>query len=178
MIKPVIALLHLLILNACAETKNEPLPAPAAIISDSISSKMGALKAADVDASMGIGLTQEEMADDTVFADGSTPGSWQTAGVIDVKGFKLYLKNVQQMVLNDEKEKLAKCIAYPLGERIRSEKDFIRNYERIFSKDAKLAIARINFSQLFRNSQGVMIDNGRIWFSQVGDHFKIIAINR
>jgi hypothetical protein len=177
MIKPALSILFILILSACSESKKEPVPPTAAIVSDGIPLKKDSVLPVIGDSNIGFGLTQEELADDSVFADGSKPSSWQTAGITDVKGFKMFLKEVQQAVLNNDKEKLAKSIAYPLGKQIRNEQDFIKHYDRIFSKDAKLAIARLNFSQLFRNSKGVMCEDGKIWFSQVGDQFKIIAIN-
>lgn len=127
--------------------------------------------------SIGSGLTLEEMKDDSVFADGSVPTSWEIAGITDIKGFKLFLKNIQALVLNDHKEELAKNIRYPLGRSIRNEQDFIKNYERLITKDVKLSIANINFSQVFRNNKGAMSEGGRLWFSQEANGFKIIAIN-
>ena len=81
------------------------------------------------------------------------------------------------LVLNDEKEQLAKLIKYPLGRSVKNEADFIKNYDRIFTKDAKLSIAKINFSQIFRNSKGAMSEEGRVWFQQEANEFKIVAVN-
>ena len=129
------------------------------------------------DSSLGIGLTSEEMRDDSVFSDGSKPSSWENAGFTDVKGFKLFLKKLQLLVLNNDKEQLAKLVKYPIQKTIKTEQDFIKNYEVVFSKAARLSIARINFSQVFRNDKGAMSEDGKVWFAQDGNTFRIIAIN-
>ncbi|MCW3093497.1 MAG: hypothetical protein JWP81_4566 [Ferruginibacter sp.] len=159
---------------------NAPTTSPEVQLSslpDSIPQKLDSLKPTTTDYSIGSGLTQEEMTDDTLFSDGSKPTSWEVAGISDVKGFKLFLKQLQSLVLNNDKEQLAKYIQYPLRKSIKSPKDFIKNYDNIFTKDVKLSIAKINLSQVFRNSKGAMSEEGRVWFSQVGNEFKIIAVN-
>ena len=145
---------------------------------DAVPAKIDSPKAAVTDYSMGAGLTQEEMKDDSVFVDGSVPTSWETAGITNVKEFKLFIKQLQLLVLDNNKEGLAKQIRYPLGKSINTEADFIKNYDNIFTKDVKLSIAKINFSQIFRNSKGAMSDAGMVWFSQEGNDFKIIAVNK
>ncbi|MEO5892215.1 MAG: hypothetical protein ABIQ31_18350 [Ferruginibacter sp.] len=129
------------------------------------------------DSILGTGLTQEEMTDDSVFSDGSKPSSWENAGFTDVKGFKLFLKKVQLLVMNNDKEQLAKLVRYPIQKTVKTEEDFIKNYNVIFSKEARLSIARINFSQIFRNDKGAMSEEGKVWFAQDGNAFRIIAIN-
>jgi hypothetical protein len=136
------------------------------------------LKAVLPATNLGVGLTLEEMKDDSVFVDGSVPTSWEIAGITDVKGFKLFIKQLQLLVLDNNKEGLAKQIRYPLGKTIKTEADFIKNYDDIFTKDVKLSIAKINFNQIFRNSKGAMSDAGMVWFSQEGNAFKIIAVNK
>ena len=49
-------------------------------------------------------LSQEELKDDSLFVDGSVPTSWDIAGVTDVKGLKLFIKQLQQWVINNDKE--------------------------------------------------------------------------
>ena len=127
---------------------------------------------------LAIGLTQEEMMDDSVFIDGSKPTSWEVAGITDVKGCKLFLKQVQYLVLKNDKEQLAKLVRYPLGRHIKTEEDFIKNYDALFTKDVKLSVANINFSQVFRNNKWVMSEGGKIWFAQEGEEFKIVAVNQ
>ncbi len=121
-------------------------------------------------------LSAEELLDDSVFTDGSIPSSWENAGITDVKGLKLFLKDLQQQVMLNDKEKLASHIKYPLRD-IQSKEQLVARYDEVFTKAVKLSFAGINFSQLFRNQNGVMTQGGKVWISQFGDTFKIIAIN-
>jgi hypothetical protein len=122
-------------------------------------------------------LSESEMKDDSVFADGSIPTSWKNAGITDVKGLKLFLKQLQQWVMNNDKEKLASAIKYPL-KNIKNEAELIAAYDKIFTKEVKLSFATINFNQVSRNQNGVMTEDGKAWISQFGNDFKIFAINQ
>ena len=161
---------------ACNETKIPP-DVTTIPITGSSPATVDSVKTVKIDNSIGSGLTLEEMKDDSVFSDGSKPTSWEVAGITDVKGFKLFLKRLQLLALNNDKEQLAKLIRYPLGKSIKTAKDFIKNYVRVFTNDVKLSIAKINFSQIFRNSKGAMSEDGKVWFLQEGNEFKIIAVN-
>lgn len=123
-----------------------------------------------------LSVSEMEMKDDSVFADGSKPTSWENAGIADVKGLKLFLKQVQQWVMNNDKEKLASIVRYPL-KGIKTEQEMLAAYDKVFTKEVKLSFATINFNQVFRNQQGVMIGNGKVWINQFGKDFKIFAIN-
>lgn len=172
--KYILSIVILSFVFACNETRI-PVEVQSTILPDPI--KTDTVKITRQDMSMGTGLTLEEMVDDSVFIDGSVPTNWVVAGITNVKGFKLFLKRLQILVFNNDTELLAKLIKYPLGKSIKNEKDFINNYNRLFSKDVKLSIAKINFSQIFRNSKGAMSEDGRVWFGQDEEVFKIIAIN-
>ena len=158
---------------ACNDTTEEK----SSLVLDSLATKIDSPKATVADRLAGFGLTQEESKDDSVFSDGSVPTSWEVAGITDVKAFKLFIKKLQLLVLDNDKEQLAKQIRYPLNKSIKTEVAFIKNYDQVFTKDAKLSIAKINFSQIFRNSKGAMSDGGMVWFAQEGNQFKIIAVN-
>lgn len=147
------------------------------LVSDALAAQIDSPKIIAVDKLSGFGLTLEELQDDSVFGDGSVPTSWEVAGITDIKGFKLFIKKLQLLVLDNEKVQLAKQIRYPLNNFIKTEQDFIRKYDQVFTKDAKLSIAKINFSQIFRNSKGAMSDAGMVWFAQDENEFKIIAVN-
>lgn len=121
-------------------------------------------------------ISDNEMKDDTVFADGSKPTSWENAGIKDVRGLKLFLKQAQQWVMNNDKEKLAAAVRYPL-KNIKNEQELIAAYDNIFTKEVKLSFATINFNQVFRNQQGVMTTGGKVWINQFGKEFKIFAVN-
>jgi hypothetical protein len=175
--KLLVQILFTFSLIACNESRDKTDPTPLAVIAETQPSEKDSAPPVKTDTGIGTGLTLEEMADDTVFADGSIPTSWENAGITDVKAFKLFLKKLQLLVLHDGKEQLAKLVRYPLNKTVRNEEDFVKNYDRIFSKAARLSIANLNFSQIFRNSKGVMSEDGRVWFSQEGKDFKIIAVN-
>ena len=174
---PFLATILIPFIVACNQAQTVESVAPSTAPADSISQKTDTPKPVKPDYTLATGLTQEEMVDDTLFHDGSKPGSWEEAGIGDVKGFKVFLKQVQLLVLNNDKEQLAKHVAYPLGRSIKNESDFTRHYDRLFSKAAKLSVANINFSQISRNKKGVMTEDGKVWFAQVGQEFKIVAIN-
>ena len=122
-------------------------------------------------------LSAEELKDDSVFADGSKPTSWANAGITDEKGLKLFIKQVQQWIVTNDREKLASVIKYPVNKTIKSKDEFISNYDAVFTKQVQLSFATVNFNQLFRNAKGVMTNDGKVWIAQMGKDFKIIAIN-
>ena len=122
-------------------------------------------------------LSAEELKDDSVFADGSKPTSWVNAGITDEKGLKIFIKQVQQWIVTNDREKLASVIKYPVNKTIKSKEEFISNYDAVFTKQLQLSFATVNFSQLFRNVKGVMTNDGKVWIGQTGKSFKIIAIN-
>ncbi len=123
------------------------------------------------------GLSPDEMKDDSVFRDGSRPSEWQTAGITDVKGLKLFIKQLQLWVAANDRNKLAAAIDYPLNKTIKTKEDFLAYYDNVFTKDIRQSFSNINFRQLFRNEHGVMLEGGKVWLSQQGKDFKISAIN-
>ena len=121
-------------------------------------------------------VSETEMKDDSVFADGSIPTSWEVAGITDVRGLKLFLKQTQQWVMSNDKAQLALAVKYPIN-TIKNKEEMMAAYDQVFTKDVKLSFAMINFNQIFRNSKGVMIADGRAWITQDGNSFKIFAIH-
>ncbi len=122
-------------------------------------------------------LSLQELQDDSIFIDGSKPTSWENAGITDVKGLKLFLKDLQQAIITNNKEKLAAAVKYPL-QGLNNAEELIDAYDNVFTKDVKMSFALINFSQIFRNQQGAMTEGGRAWIGQFGNEFKIFAINQ
>jgi hypothetical protein len=122
-------------------------------------------------------LSPAELKDDSVFSDGSVPSSWKTARVSDVKGLKLFIKQLQQWVIANDREMLASAVQYPLDDAIKTRESLTVNFDGVFTKAVKLSLATTNFNQLFRSERGVMLDGGKIWVAQKGDNFKIISIN-
>jgi hypothetical protein len=122
-------------------------------------------------------LSPAELRDDSTLADGTIPASWKTAHINDVKGLKLFIKQLQQWVITNDREMLAAAVQYPLDDVIKTRESLIVNFDNVFTKAVKLSLATTNFNQLFRNERGVMLDGGKIWLAQKGDNFKIISIN-
>ncbi len=123
-----------------------------------------------------ISLTAFEIKDDSIFTDGTIPTAWVNAGITDVRGLKVFIKEMQQYIMNNDKKKLAAAARYPLN-NIKNEQELIEKYDAIFTRDVKLSFATINFNQIFRNQQGAMSTGGKVWFAQQGKEFKIISIN-
>jgi hypothetical protein len=121
-------------------------------------------------------VSETEMKDDSVFDDGSIPTTWEVAGIEDVKGLKLFLKQAQQWVMSNNKEQLAAAVQYPIN-NIKNKEEMMAAYDQYFTKEVKLSFAMINFNQIFRTYKGVMLADGLVWIKPVGDTYKIFAIN-
>lgn len=121
-------------------------------------------------------VSDAEMKDDSVFDDGSIPTTWEVAGIKDVKGLKLFLKQAQQWVMSNNKEQLAAAVQYPIN-NIKNKEEMMAAYDQYFTKEVKLSFAMINFNQIFRTYKGVMLADGLVWIKPVGDTYKIFAIN-
>lgn len=123
-----------------------------------------------------ITITAREATDDSIFDDGSIPVKWKNAGITNSRNFKLFLKQMQLWIMYNDKAQLASTVRYPLKD-IGTAAELISRYDSVFTKDVKLSFATINFSQVFRNDKGAMIGDGKVWFAQEGNDFRIIAIN-
>ena len=126
---------------------------------------------------IGIPVTNPDLDDDSIFDDGSKPAAWDVAGIKNVYALKIFIKDLQYMVANDNREEISKLIRYPLNSTVKTQSDFLTNYNKIITPKIKDALAKANLKQLFRNYKGVMIGNGEVWIAQEGKDFKIIAIN-
>jgi hypothetical protein len=116
----------------------------------------------------------------------------QTGPAFDVAGtdaatVTAFLKSLQASVALGNRTKVATLVHFPLkvwldGEEttIRSESEFQARYSRIFDESVRKAVAEAKVDTLFANQQGIMFDNGRVWFRPVSEHrnaIKIVAIN-
>ena len=161
------------ILNACHQPEKSAADAPVSVNIDSLNKSLSNVPTELLKVSE---LSPDELKDDTVFTDGSKPTSWDIAGISNVKGLKVFIKKLQQWIVLNEKDSLATVVKYPIG-KIKNREALVKNYDSLFTKEVKLSFATLNFNQLFRNGQGVMINSGKVWFGQDGNKFKIIAIN-
>ena len=126
---------------------------------------------------IGLPITNPDLDDDSIFDDGSKPTAWDVAGITRVYALKIFIKDLQYLVANDNPEEISKLIRYPLNSTIKTKSDFLANYNKIITPKIKDALDKANLRQLFRNYKGVMIGSGEIWIAQEGKDFKIIAIN-
>jgi hypothetical protein len=91
-------------------------------------------------------LTADEIKDDAVFADGSQPTSWASAGIDDPVAFKKSLKRLQVAIANNQKDSVAASIAFPLrSPKVKSKEDFLKKYDEYISEKVKKAFKDINF---------------------------------
>lgn len=92
---------------------------------------------------------------------------------------------------NSDAATIAGLADYPLrvaanGEsyEIQNADDFIENFDTLVTQDTRDAVAGQTYSQLFVNSDGVMLADGAVWMSNVCDngdcsssHWAVISIN-
>ena len=112
--------------------------------------------------------------------------SFDVAGT-DAQKVTAFLKCLQASVAIDNRLKVASLFDFPLkvwidGENvtIKNESEFQARYNQIFDASLKASIAAAKVDALFANQQGVMFDNGRIWFRPIVERknaIKIVTIN-
>ena len=97
-----------------------------------------------------------------------------------------FFDTLQKAVAADDRKAVAAMIDYPFQARIndkatklRDAAHFIADYEKIVTPKVKKAVANQTYATLFANWQGVMIGDGEVWFSGIGDNakIKVTAIN-
>ena len=81
----------------------------------------------------------------------------------------------RNMVKLNDKDQIANYIKFPLG-IIKDEADFIKNYDKVFTKSVRNAIQGQKIRELFRDKQGVMIGDDQLWFKQINGEYKIVKI--
>lgn len=124
-------------------------------------------------------LSSSEIQDDSVFADGSRPTSWKDAGFTNPAEFKRFLQHLQSWVANSNKDSVASVVAYPLrNPKVKDKAAFILKYDDYITGNIKKALKEQNLRQIFRNSQGAMIGDGKLWLNETKDGYRIIAINK
>ncbi|TKT78337.1 hypothetical protein [Aquamicrobium sp. LC103] len=97
-----------------------------------------------------------------------------------------FFDTLKKAAAADDKQAVASMVDYPFQARIndkamkiRDEKHFVADYDKIVTRKVKNAIAKQTYPNLFANWQGVMIGDGEVWFSGIGDSdtVRITAIN-
>ena len=127
-------------------------------------------------ASFELAATEEE--DDPEFHQKTNALTWNEAGITDPLAFKQFLKKLKYWVVNDERDSIAKLIAYPLTHPpVKDQSDFLEQYDRLFSAKVKTAVQEQQLNKLVKTQQGVMLNGGVLWFKQTASGFKITFIN-
>jgi hypothetical protein len=119
-------------------------------------------------------------------ANGQTAPAFEVAGT-DAAHASAFLKTLQSAVSVGNCLKVASLVEFPLrawanGEpiTIQSESEFHAKYRQVFTPELKKSISGARPESLFVNQQGVMFDNGRVWFRPVvarKNALRIVAIN-
>jgi cyclopropane fatty-acyl-phospholipid synthase-like methyltransferase len=100
--------------------------------------------------------------------------------------YQQFFEKLKEAVAGDDKKAVASLVDYPFRARINGKavtiKDanhFVADYNKIVTGKVKQAVTEQRYETLFANWQGVMIGDGEVWFSGIGDNdtVKIIAIN-
>jgi len=98
---------------------------------------------------------------------------------------RAFLAELQAAVSKDDKAGVAAMISYPLlvihgssKTRVRTQTQFLSQYDSIFDAHVRQAIAQQSAKCLFGNYQGTMIGNGEVWYrEQESGGMKIITVN-
>ncbi|MFC5386810.1 hypothetical protein ACFPLB_12650 [Aquamicrobium segne] len=100
--------------------------------------------------------------------------------------YHTFFDNLKKAVAAGDKAAVAAMIEYPFQVRIggkslkiRDAAHFIADYDQVITAKVKHALQGQTYETLFANWQGVMVGQGEIWFSGVGDAdvIKVTAIN-
>lgn len=94
-----------------------------------------------------------------------------------------FVNQFKQAVINNDKNKVASMIHYPIEATfkdkpviINNKDEFLKFYDDIFDENLCNIIANANTHNMFVNYKGVMLDNGEVWFSNDKDGIKVIAV--
>ncbi|MND45591.1 hypothetical protein D3C80_364540 [compost metagenome] len=121
--------------------------------------------------------TTQISAQDSLFDDGSIPTSWANAGFNNSTDFKHFLIKFKDWVKTDNQDSIAAHIKFPL-KNVNSAAAFKHKYVDLFDTTLKKTIEEQRLDRIFRNTDGAMIGNGVIWFSESNNNYYIIAINK
>jgi hypothetical protein len=98
---------------------------------------------------------------------------------------RTFLAELQAAVSQGNKAQVAEMISYPLlvihsssKARVRTEAQFLTQYDSIFDAHVRQAIAQQTAKCLFGNYQGTMIGDGEVWYrEQASGAMKIVTVN-
>lgn len=112
---------------------------------------------------------------------------YETAGIADPQAFDAMFDELKAAVAKGDKNAVAAHILFPLRVNgagsamiVTTEKEFLKQYDEIFTSPVKQALADQTKDSLFVNYQGVMVGRGEIWFGgdiSAPQRLGIITIN-
>jgi len=116
-------------------------------------------------------------------ASNPSQNPFEVAGIQDPKAFLNTFKALQKAVADNDKEKVANYILYPLrvndSEKsltIPNKKDFMAKYDQIFTDAIREALVNQKTDDLFVNYQGVMVGSGELWLRRATDNPKLFGV--
>ncbi|MGW8959369.1 hypothetical protein [Paenibacillus sp. NPDC055715] len=108
---------------------------------------------------------------------------FEVAGIQDPNAFLNTFKALQKAVADNDKEKVANYIFYPLrvndSEKeltISNKKEFIAKYDQMFTDAIREALVNQKTDDLFVNYQGVMVGSGELWLRRDTDNPKLFGV--
>lgn len=120
-------------------------------------------------------------------SDLSKNNRYYVGGIDNATEFEATFNKLKTLVKDSKKEEVSKYVRYPISikingvkTQIKSEGDFIKNYDKIMTTEVKNAFVNQNVKDTFVNYQGVMVGNGEMWFAKCDKNkvkYCIIAIN-
>lgn len=132
------------------------------------------------------GLSTTGFAATNLSQHSSTANKYAIAGIEQPKKFEAFFEKFQTLVAKGDKKGVADYMKYPVvvnGKETtnQTKKQFIKNYDKIFTPNVKKALANQEVENLFVNAQGVMVGDGEIWFgvsTQKPEQYQVIDINK
>ncbi len=103
----------------------------------------------------------------------SNDGKLEMAGVKSAAEMKEFLQKLQTSLAANDKAAVAAMLKYPFKiykngqekKNYKSEKEFLKDFDKYFTADVKKAVSDATYETLFINAKGIMIGNGEVWMS-------------
>ncbi|MFT3974945.1 MAG: hypothetical protein QM699_16335 [Amaricoccus sp.] len=90
--------------------------------------------------------------------------------------YQAFFGKLQKAVAADDKATVAGLVSYPFETQVGGKKvtlrdahHFVAAYDKIVTPKVKKALAAQEYASISANSRGVMVGDGEIWFSGLGD---------
>lgn len=113
-------------------------------------------------------------------------GKYRLADIENDRAFEKWFKNLQLLIVQNQREKVANLVHYPLNimiekreMKVRSKKEFLSKYNSLITSEVKNVIINQKIKDLTVTSEGVMIGTGQMWINVLDDKegFWITAVN-